>query len=171
VPPVCRARNCLLWLFFLRAELQGPQIEKHANTAQKPAIRKKHVLKQKPEVQFVFSYLGHAATPNPTARPRLFAWSALLQPALIPIARLPSSRKAVRIWFPGCTRLKIEIWDPPAVAARPCARCCQSVLVIRHSASLSSIAPGRLISGPLVLLSDCTPAGCGEYVCGGGGCK
>jgi hypothetical protein len=46
--------------FFLHAELQDPQIEKYAKSSTKTDNPKKHVLKQKTEVQFVvFTHLGH----------------------------------------------------------------------------------------------------------------
>jgi hypothetical protein len=48
----------LFWLFFLHAELQDPQIEKHAKNNTKTGHSIKHVLKQQTEVQFVvFAYL------------------------------------------------------------------------------------------------------------------
>jgi hypothetical protein len=44
---------------FLHAELQDPQIEKHAKNNTKTGHSIKHVLKQQTEVQFVvFAYLG-----------------------------------------------------------------------------------------------------------------
>jgi hypothetical protein len=53
--------------FFLHAELQDPQIEKHGKTETKTDQDKKHVLKQQTEVQFVvFAYL--ACTCTGTAR-------------------------------------------------------------------------------------------------------
>jgi hypothetical protein len=56
-PPVPRAH--FFWLFFLHAELQDPQIEKHGKTETKTDQDKKHVLKQQTEVQFVvFAYLA-----------------------------------------------------------------------------------------------------------------
>jgi hypothetical protein len=48
-----------LGLFFLHAELQDPQIEKHAKDNTKTGHSIKHVLKQQPEVQFVvFAFLA-----------------------------------------------------------------------------------------------------------------
>ena len=58
--PRCRAR-IFFGLFFLHAELQDPQIEKHAKNNTKTGHSIKHVLKQQTEVQFVvFAYLGSA---------------------------------------------------------------------------------------------------------------
>jgi hypothetical protein len=55
-PPGSRAH--FFGLFFLHAELQDPQIEKHAKNNTKTGQSIKHVLKQQTEVQFVvFSYL------------------------------------------------------------------------------------------------------------------
>ena len=56
--PRCRAR-IFLGFFFLHAELQDPQIEKHAKNNTKTGHSIKHVLKQQTEVQFVvFAFLG-----------------------------------------------------------------------------------------------------------------
>ena len=61
--PRCRAR-IFLGLFFLHAELQDPQIEKHAKNNTKTGQSIKHVLKQQTEVQFVvFAFLGFDRLP------------------------------------------------------------------------------------------------------------
>jgi hypothetical protein len=50
-------------LFFLHAELQDPQIEKHGKTETKTDQDKKYVCFLQTEVQFVvFSYLEYEAT-------------------------------------------------------------------------------------------------------------
>jgi hypothetical protein len=59
-------------LFFLHAELQDPQIEKHAKNNTKPGHSIKHILKQQTEVQFVvFAYLAVRARSAARASPRL----------------------------------------------------------------------------------------------------
>jgi hypothetical protein len=67
-PPVPRAH--FFWLFFLHAELQDPQIEKHGNPETKTDQDKKHVCFLQTEVQFVvFSFLGPEDLALPTTRP------------------------------------------------------------------------------------------------------
>jgi hypothetical protein len=60
--------------FFFSAELQDPQIEKHAKSNTKTGHSIKHVLKQQTEVQFVvFAYLDrveHLPMPKAIASPR-----------------------------------------------------------------------------------------------------
>jgi hypothetical protein len=61
--PVPRAH--FVWLFFLHAELQDPQIEKHGKTETKTDQGKKHVCFLQTEDQFVvFAYLGGTLAPR-----------------------------------------------------------------------------------------------------------